>query len=61
MYGLYIQLQVLNLIITGIPSIPIAGGMAFIGGLVWVLNLIITGIPSILERRYDNIWKDIEF
>ena len=25
-----------------------------------VLNLIITGIPSILERRYDNIWKDIE-
>ena len=43
--------KVLNLIITGIPSIPQIGRLTL--NTVWVLNLIITGIPSILVER---IW-----
>ena len=39
--------SVLNLIITGIPSIPFANDIK--KGYVEVLNLIITGIPSIPE------------
>ena len=37
---------VLNLIITGIPSIPLKADS--MDDLLYVLNLIITGIPSIL-------------
>ena len=41
------KISVLNLIITGIPSIPLLEVVVFGNG-ERVLNLIITGIPSIL-------------
>ena len=43
-----IYFSVLNLIITGIPSIPLLMDDAFGYYYLKVLNLIITGIPSIL-------------
>ena len=45
--------EVLNLIITGIPSIPYL--LSFKVSCGTVLNLIITGIPSILNC---NIWNE---
>ena len=50
--------RVLNLIITGIPSI--LGGFNMIKFKKGVLNLIITGIPSIheVEKVYDK-WSNV--
>ena len=42
------EIHVLNLIITGIPSIPTIINKGSTGD--FVLNLIITGIPSILSN-----------
>ena len=50
---------VLNLIITGIPSIPKAENPFSVNFLV--LNLIITGIPSIRYAYDDNTLKKICF
>ena len=47
------QDQVLNLIITGIPSIQSENTSDVVKD-VQVLNLIITGIPSILSQLTDN-------
>ena len=41
---------VLNLIITGMPSIPIAWS-EIVDFIIMVLNLIITGMPSILKLK----------
>ena len=41
---------VLNLVISGIPSILLSERKSFIRG-VRVLNLVISGIPSILTRH----------
>ena len=46
--------EVLNLIITGIPSIP-ANAMKDMPKEIKVLNLVISGIPSILK-----IWRTTE-
>ena len=52
--------RVLNLIITGIPSIQESKILcSYIN--VKVLNLIITGIPSILERLGEFDVKDLKF
>ena len=47
---LYKFFEVLNLIITGIPSIPETVRTTF-EEMLEVLNLIITGIPSILSYK----------
>ena len=51
--------KVLNLIITGIPSIPDVESF----NVVWkdVLNLIITGIPSILNNKHNSGCKSGSF
>ena len=50
---------VLNLIITGIPSIPKRTGR--IKPAYMVLNLIITGIPSIPYTSIEQVWVILKF
>ena len=52
-------LKVLNLIITGMPSIPIV--VISKARNVFVLNLIITGMPSILKMVRQTWLKPVEF
>ena len=54
-YNRLTNIEVLNLIITGIPSIPLQIKLFLL--LSIVLNLIITGIPSI---QYNDVLRDIE-
>ena len=53
------ELWVLNLIITGIPSIPYCIPPEFTT--LSVLNLIITGIPSILGGIAQEVVQGLEF
>ena len=49
------KIDVLNLVISGIPSILIIGGVCY--AIYKVLNLVISGIPSILLRRSEKVLR----
>ena len=46
------NVEVLNLVINGMPSIPTKKGFKF--PIYRVLNLVINGMPSIHEFEYNN-------
>ena len=50
---------VLNLVISGIPSILVFGALLWL--MMGVLNLIITGLPSILVHTKDSDYSPFSF